>query len=103
MALSRKERSQTEIGQVEQFTQISPFEGFTFGGGLDLNERAVSRADDIAVDRGTAVLDIIEIENRNAAHGADADRGDQRRQRVSIQSSLPAQGIDGDGEGDIHL
>src|SRR5215211_3379201 len=90
VTLSREERCQTEIRQIEQFAEIPPFERLTFGCGLDLNKRAISRANDIAVDRSTTVLDIIEVEDRHAAHDTDTDSGNRWRQRVSIQSSLPA-------------
>src|SRR5215208_7653085 len=80
---------------------MSPIERFAFRGRLDLDVSAISRADNIAVDSRGAVLHVIEIENRRAAHDADTHRGDRRRQWVSIQSALSAQGIDGDRQGDI--
>src|SRR5215212_5702910 len=78
-----------------------PIEWFAFRGRLDLDIGTISRADNVAVDCRGAVLDVIEIENGRAAHDADTHRGDRRRQRVSIQSALSAQSIDGDRQGDI--
>jgi len=84
LALCREECFQAKIGKIEQLDKITPVERFAFGRRLNLDERPISCPDDIAVNRSGAVLDIVEIENRHAAHDADADRGDGRRQRVSI-------------------
>src|SRR5215213_9168107 len=84
VALSREERCQAQIGQIEQVAEIPPIERFALGRGLDFDEGTVARADDIAVDRGTAILDIIEVKNRHATDNPDAYCRDRSRERVSI-------------------
>src|SRR5215208_7571642 len=97
VVLRREKRSKSQIREIKKFAEVSPLERLPFRCGLDLNKRAITRADDVAVDCRAAVLDVIEIQHRHAPYDANTHRSDRREQWIPIQSSLPAQSVEGDG------
>ena len=79
--------------------------GGFLAGALDLDELAVLGEDEVEIDSGVLVLDVVEIEHRLACDDADADGGDELVERGLGEGAggdeLAAGEIDGDaGAGD---
>src|SRR5438309_5376559 len=74
-SLKRDEPADAGGGQRQQLVEARAAEGRLLRGALDLDELAGARHDDVHVDGGAGVLDIVQVEHGHAADDADADGG----------------------------
>src|SRR6266545_1957127 len=75
-ALERDEAADPLLGEVQQRVEASAGERRLLGGPLDLHELSAAGHDDVHVDLGARILDVVEVEDGLASHDPHAHRGD---------------------------
>src|SRR6478609_7210938 len=73
---------QAGLRQGEELLQLLVREGGLLAAALDFDELAATGHDDVGVDLGVLVLDVVEVEQGVAAVQSDADGGDGIGERV---------------------
>ena len=71
------------------------------GGRLDLDQPAVAGHDDVRVDLGGRVLDVVEVEHGLAVDDPARDGGDRAGQRRALERAAGDQAADRERERDV--
>src|SRR5439155_10255268 len=82
LLLARRQLLDSAGCQVEQLVEPFAAEWDALRGRLHLDESPVACHDDVDVDVGARVLDVVEVEQRLAVDDPDRDRGDRARERL---------------------
>src|SRR5438067_7225326 len=82
LLLARRQLLDAAGCQVEQVVEPFAVEWDALRGRLHLDESPVTRHDDVEVDVGARVLDVVEVEQRLAVDDANRDGGDRARERL---------------------
>src|SRR5258706_14967975 len=93
LTLRRQQRADPAGGQIEQRIELGPADRALLGGTLELDNRAGTSLDDVAVEVGGAVLAVVQVEQRGAVDVAGADGGDSLDQRVCVGPTVPSTAV----------
>src|SRR4051794_25008095 len=77
LLLARRQLLDAACCEVEEVVEPFAVERNTFRGRLHLDESPVARHDDVEVDVGARVLDVVEVEQRLAVDDANRHGGDR--------------------------
>lgn len=100
VALELGDGADTGFGELEHVGELGAAEGGFFAAALKFDELEVFGHDDVEIDGGVFVFDVVKIEERCAVNDAARHGGDEFLHWVLLELSLGEKFFNGDADGD---